>query len=125
MLRNKDRQLKRERKLVPKCRKDTHIKKNIRHKQPIEFQVKGTAPLKFCREIPLTTEVKRLLGRCVYKILPGIAKQPGYVPHLVIYRDTQTNVLVIKAQLVEREDFLCFDKAGKPIFVPDTEFSLT
>jgi len=123
-LRKKDKELRRAHKLRAKCRKDTSIKKNIRHKQPIEFQVKGKLPIKYCREIPFTTEARRVLGRCVYKIVPEAMQKPGYIPHLLIFRDTQTNCLIIKAQLVEHEDFVAQDETGEYSFVPDTDFKL-
>jgi len=121
-MRKKDKALRRARKLKAKCRPDTKIKKNIRHKQPIEFQVKGQLPLKFCREITLTPEVKKVLGRCVYKIIPEAIRNPEYLPHLLIYRDTQTNCLVIKAQLAEHEDYIVTDGNGNAEFQPDIEF---
>jgi len=123
-LRKKDKELRKAHKLRPKCRKDTHIKKNIRHKQPIEFQVKGQLPIKYCREIPLTTEVRRVLGRCVYTIIPEAIRKEGYVPHLLIFRDTETKCLIIKALLAEHEEYITQGATGEPCLVHDADYKL-
>ena len=100
------------------------LKKNMRHKRPIELQVAGQRSLKFCKMIPYTRDVKRLLGASVLQIIPKeIRDGQGMVPMLALFRDTKNNKLVISCNYVRRVEILSEDENGNAVFLPDTEFS--
>ena len=100
------------------------LKKNMRHKRPIELQVAGQRSLKFCKTTPYTREVKKILGSAALKIIPEeIRDKDGIVPQLSIYRDTKNNKIVISCNSFERSEVITTDENGNPCFLPDTEFS--
>ena len=101
------------------------VKKNIRYKRVISYQVKGTEPLKFCKTIRLTAQNKKLLGgRLINRILPPEARQPGVIPWLTVFRHTKGNFLVIRCNLIEHSEELKHDDNGKPYFEPRTDFKM-
>jgi len=121
MMRLKDKELKRKRLLKPK-KKDNGVKKNIRTKNLRRFQVAGSGQFKFIKTFYLTQEVKKLFGRNIFKIIPPEMKQPGFVPILSVYLDKENKQMVLRAELVEHEDYIIEDENGEAKFVPDTEF---
>ena len=121
MLREKDRQLKRQRKLKRKLKENSKIPKNIRTRKRLRFQVSGAEQLKFCKNTPLTKELRQILGRNVFKIIPEEMKRPGYVPFISIYLDKANRCMVLRTDLVEHEDFIVEDEHGAH-FEPDTEY---
>ena len=123
MLRYKDKELRIKKKIQTKKRSGTRLKKNIKHKRLIEFQVKGNEPLKFCRTIQLTKEVRQLLGQCVNAIVPKEARQNGRVPWLSLFRHTKGRFLVLRCDVAEREDTLTVGEDGNACFEPDDNFA--
>ena len=123
MLRYKDKELRAKKKIQTKKRSGTRIKKNIKHKRLIEFQVKGNEPLKFCRTIQLTKEVRQLLGQSVNAIVPKDARQDGRVPWLSLFRHTKGGFLVLRCDVAEREDTLKVDEDGSAYLEPDDKFA--
>ena len=121
--RHKDKELRAKKKIQTKKRSGTRIKKNIKHKRLIEFQVKGSEPLKFCRTIQLTEEVRQLFGQCVHAIVPKEAKQDGRVPWLSLFRHTKGRFLVLRCDVAEREDTLKLDENGNAYLEPDVNFT--
>ena len=123
MLRTKDKELKRQRKLRRKPKEDgSKIPKNIRTRKSLRFQVSGSQQLKFCKNTPLTKELKQILGRNVFKIIPEEMKRPGYIPAISVYLDKENRCMVLRADLVEHEDLIVTDENGEAKFEPDTEY---
>lgn len=127
MQRLKDKELKRKHKLnrgikdSDSDKKKLKIPRNIRTRKSLRFQVPGTN-LKFIKTTPLTTQLKRILGRSVFKILPPEMKQPGFVPILSVYLDKDNKQIVLRADLVEHEDYITADENGNPVLVPDENY---
>jgi len=100
------------------------LKKNMRHKQPIEFQVCSAKSLKFCKRIALTQELKKLLGRGIMKIIPKEVRQhPEMIPFISVYRDTKNNKLILSIDSVEHEETLVTDENGNAELKPDFKYS--
>ena len=121
----REERLKEKKKQGPKKRSSGNgLKKNIKHKKLLDFQVAGQRSLKFCKIIPYTREVKKILGSAALKIIPEeIRDKDGIVPNLSIYRDTKNNKIVISCNSFERSEIITTDENGNPCFLPDTEFS--
>ena len=100
------------------------VKKNIRHKKLIDYQVKGTEPMQFCRHIKLTEYLKRQFGKSLNCILPPEARKQGVVPWLSVFRHTKGGFLVIRCTLIERQENLKYDENGKPYLEPRTDFKM-
>jgi len=99
-------------------------KKNYRHITPIAFTVSGKRHLKFCKTILLTTQLRKLLGRAVTKIiLPEIRQNAAQLPVLSIFCDTKNRQLIIRNDLVEHEDYIVTDKDGNSCFKEDRDFA--
>ena len=121
----REERLKEKKKQGPKKRSSGNgLKKNIKHKKLLDFQVAGQRSLKFCKTTPYTREVKKFLGSAALKIIPEeIRDKDGIVPKLSIYRDTKNNKIVISCNSFERSDIITTDENGNAVFLPDTEFS--
>jgi len=127
MQRLKDKELKRKH-LLKRGIKDSDsdkkklkIPRNIRTRKSLRFQIPGTN-LKFCKNTPLTAEIKRIFGRRIFQIIPEEMKQPGCVPILSMYIDKENRAIVWHVDLVEHEDYIVQDETGEAKFVPDTEY---
>jgi len=100
------------------------LKKNMRKLQPISFQVASRHSIKFCKRLPLTQEVRKLLGRGIMKIIPTEVRQhPEMLPYVTVYRDTKNNKLILSIDSVEHEDNIITDSDGNAEFQPDIEYS--
>lgn len=100
------------------------LKKNLRKKQPISFQVASKRSLKFCKRIALTEELRKLLGRGIMKIIPlEVRKRPEMLPCISVYRDTKNNKLILSIDSAEYEDNIVADENGNAKFQPDFEYS--
>ena len=121
----REERLKEKKKQGPKKRSSGNgLKKNIKHKKLLDFQVAGQRSLKFCKTTPYTREVKKILGSAALKIIPEeIRDKDGIVPQLSIYRDTKNNKIVISCNAFERSDIITTDENGNAVFLPDTKFS--
>ena len=115
MKRTKDTELKRHGKLKPQ-KTDTGRKKNIRTHSASKIVVAGKQGLKYIKTLPLTPQLKQLLGRCVFKILPEEMKQPGILPKLSLFLDAKNGNLVLHATHRYYEDAIIDDGDGHAHF---------
>jgi len=125
------RQIKREerqkeqKKEGPKRRSNGNgLKKNMRKLQPVSFQVASRHRLKFCKRIPLTQELRKLLGRGIIKIVPKeVREHPEMLPYISVYRDTKNNKLILSIDSVEHQENIVTDQNGNTEYMPDIEYS--
>ena len=100
------------------------MKKNLKHHKVIPLQIAGQRSLKFCKRIPLTTELRKMLGREIIKILPKEVKDDLHmIPYLSVYRDTKNARLILAYNSVKHQETLKFDENGAPFLEPDINYA--